>query len=253
MSTIQPLAGKVAIITGASRNQGQAYAETLAADGASVVVHYHNPARQAEAEAVAARIHEAGGTALVVQADLTQVKEVEKLFNATMQRFDHLDILINNSGMVIKKPVEQISEEEFDAIFAINTKAAFFCLREAARVMADHGRIVNIVTTILGLTTGNYSIYAGSKAPLEDFTRALAKEIGPRGITVNCVAPGPINDSFYYPVESPESIAAVKRQSINGELGEVADIVPLVRFLVTPEARWITAQTIFINGGLITR
>jgi NAD(P)-dependent dehydrogenase (short-subunit alcohol dehydrogenase family) len=143
--------------------------------------------------------------------------------------------------------------EDYDRIFAVNAKAAFFCMQEAAKHMADEGRILNLGTTLLGATTGYYSIYAGSKAPLEDFTRALAKEIGHRGITVNTIAPGPINTSFFHPAETPESTEWLKSQSMNGQLGEVSDIVPLVRFLVSPEARWVTAQTIFINGGFVAR
>jgi NAD(P)-dependent dehydrogenase (short-subunit alcohol dehydrogenase family) len=126
-------------------------------------------------------------------------------------------------------------------------------MREAAKHMADNGRILNLGTTLLGATTGYYSIYAGSKAPLEDFTRALAKEIGHRGITVNTIAPGPINTSFFHPAETPESTEWLKHQSISGQLGEIGDIVPIVKFVVSPEARWVTAQTIFVNGGFLAR
>jgi NAD(P)-dependent dehydrogenase (short-subunit alcohol dehydrogenase family) len=253
MVMTKPLDGKVAIVTGASRNLGRAFTEMLATDRASIVVHYNNPNKKSEADDTAAKVRESGAKAIVEQADLTKTAEIKRLFDRTMKEFNQLDILINTAGMVIKKPLVDITEEEYDRLFAINAKAAFFCMQEAARRMADNGRIINLETSLVGATTPYYSAYAGSKAPLEDFTRALAKEIGNRGITVNNIAPGPLNTSFFYPAETQESTEYFKQQSINGQLGEVRDIVPLVQFLVSPESRWVTAQTIFINGGFLTR
>jgi NAD(P)-dependent dehydrogenase (short-subunit alcohol dehydrogenase family) len=126
-------------------------------------------------------------------------------------------------------------------------------MQEEARRMADNGRIINMETSLVGATTPYYSAYACSEAPLEDFTRALAKEIGHRGITVNNIAPGPLNTSFFYPAETKELTEYFKAQSVKGRLGEITDIVPLAKFLVSPEAGWVTAQTIFINGGFLTR
>jgi len=224
----------------------------LGAEGASVVVHYHSAARKAEAEQVAEviRAQGGGGKVAIEQADLSQVKEVERMFGRTLEQFGRLDISVNTSGMVIKKPLIEYTEEDYDRLFAVNAKAAFFCMREAAKHMKDAGRIISVVTTILAATMPMYAAYAGSKAPVEDFTRALAKEIAPRGITVNAVAPGPLNTSFYHSAETPDSVARVAGANL---LGEVRDVVPLIRFLASPEARWITAQTIFINGGYMAR
>jgi NAD(P)-dependent dehydrogenase (short-subunit alcohol dehydrogenase family) len=247
------LDGKVAIVTGASRNLGRAFSDMLAAEGASVVIHYNDPNKKAEADDTAEIVRKSGAKAIVEQADLTKTSEIKKLFDQTMTEFSRLDILINTAGAVLKKPFVEITEEEYDRMFAINAKAAFFCMQEAAKRMADNGRIINMETSLVGATTPYYSAYAGSKAPLEDFTRALAKEIGNRGITVNNIAPGPLNTSFFYPAETSESTEYFKSQSINGKLGEIKDIVPLAKFLVSPEAGWVTAQTIFINGGFLTR
>jgi len=249
----QTLRGKIALVGGASRNLGRAFSEMLGAEGATVAVHYHSAKAKGEAEETAKAVKAAGGNATVVQADLTQVKQVEQLFDQVTKQLGGLDILINTAGRVLKKPFQDITEAEYDEMFAINAKSVFFCMREAAKRMRDNGRIISIGTSLLGATTGYYSAYAGSKAPLEDFTRALAKEIGARGITVNTVCPGPLNTSFFYPAETPESTEFFKTMSINGKLGEVKDIVPLVKFLVSPEANWVTAQTIFINGGFLAR
>jgi NAD(P)-dependent dehydrogenase (short-subunit alcohol dehydrogenase family) len=247
------LSGKVAIVTGASRNLGRAFSEMLGSNGASVVVHYNNPNKKSEAEDTAAKVRESDSKAIVEQANLTKTSEIRRLFDNTMKEFNQLDILINTAGAVLKKPFVEISEEEYDRMFAINAKAAFFCMQEAAKRMADNGRIINMETSLVGATTPFYSAYAGSKAPLEDFTRALAKEVGHRGITVNNIAPGPLNTSFFYPAETKESTEYFKQQSINGKLGEIKDIVPIAEFLVSPDAGWVTAQTIFINGGFLTR
>ncbi len=155
--------------------------------------------------------------------------------------------------MIVKKPVADVSESEFDDIFAVNTKSVFFTMRAAARELRDGGRVINLGTTLLAATTANYGVYAGSKAPLEDFTRALALEAGSRGITVNTVAPGPIDTSFFHAQESPESVAYLSHATVTGELGRVDQIVPTIRFLASPEAQWITAQTIFVNGGFVAR
>ncbi len=197
-------------------------------------------------------IRKHGGTACAMRADLTKVTETVRLFQEAEQQYAGLDIAINTAGMVLKKPIVETSEAEFDEIFSVNSKAAFFFIREAAKRLRDGGKIVSIATSLLAAFTGYYSTYAGSKAPLEHFTRAAAKELGSRGISVNCVAPGPLDTPFFYPVESPEAIAYHKSASMNGKLGDVNDIAPIVAFLVT-DGHWITGQILFANGGYTTR
>ena len=248
------LDGKIAVVMGATRNQGRAYAVMLARNGCrGVAVHYHGEASRGEAEETAAEIAHLGAEPLLISADLTQVAEVTQLFNAVEQKFDRLDIVVNTVGKVVKKPFVEITEADFDQSFAINGKAAFFCMQEAAKRIEDNGRIITIGTTLQAATTGLYAIYAGSKAPLEHFTRALAKEIGSRGITVNTVAPGPLDTSFFHPAETAGSTEFLKGMSVQNRLGEIDEITPVIEFLVGPGGGWVTAQTLFVNGGFIAR
>ena len=247
------LQGKVALVTGAARNMGRAFSEALAARGANLIIHYHNESSAEEAGELARSAQASGVEAMLFQGDLSKVERVESLFRESIARFGRVDIVINNAGIVLKKPFAEITESDFDRVFGINTKAAFFVMREASRVIEDGGRIVNMGTTLLGATTGMYSVYAGSKAPLEDFTRALAKEIGARGVTVNTVAPGPVDSAFFHGEENEHSVAYLSQQSPLGRLGRVSDITPLIEFLVSEDSAWVTAQTLFINGGFLAR
>ncbi|AFL89164.1 dehydrogenase of unknown specificity, short-chain alcohol dehydrogenase like protein [Terriglobus roseus DSM 18391] len=247
------LAGKTAVVTGATRNMGRAVAVMLAGHQANVVVHCRSKASLAEAEETARLVESAGGRAAVYQGELTDQQSVEAVFEFADRTFGELGVLVNTAGKVIKKPIAQITEQDYDDSFMINAKVPFFAMQSAAKRMTAGGRIINIGTTLLGATTGLYSIYAGSKAPLEDFTRALAKEIGASGVTVNTIAPGPLDTSFFHPAETKESTDFLKHMSVTGELGKVEQIVPTIEFLISPEAQWVTAQTIFVNGGFVAR
>lgn len=254
MTTVAgPLQGKVALITGSARNMGRAFAIALAAMGADIVVHYHGLSAKDDAEETARLVKEHGVKAIVASGDLAVPDVVQKMFGQALNAFGRVDIVINNAGLVIKKPFVEITEADFDRSFGINAKAAFFVMQEAARHIADNGRIINMGTTILGATIPFYSIYAGAKAALEDFTRSLAREIGHRGVTVNVVAPGPIDTAFYHGAETPESVARATGASVAGRLGRVEDIVPMIEFLASPKSQWVTAQTLFINGGYLAR
>ncbi|KAF8946582.1 hypothetical protein BGZ47_000110 [Haplosporangium gracile] len=245
------MAGKVAFVTGSAKNMGKAFALALARRGADIVIHHRKD--PSEAHKAAQEIQSLGRRALIVQGELTSVSVIEQIFAQILSNFGHIDIVINNAGVVLKKPMTEITEEEYDGVFAINAKVPFFIMRECAKHMADHGRVINIGTTLLAITTGGYSAYAGSKAPLEDFTRAMAKEVGARGITVNTIAPGPIDTPFFHGQETKESTAIFASLSVAGRLGDVKDVVPVVEFIASPDAQWITAQTLFVNGGVISR
>jgi NAD(P)-dependent dehydrogenase (short-subunit alcohol dehydrogenase family) len=232
---------------------GRAFCDALARMGADVVVHHHSERSAGQAQEAAALVRAHGRRSLVVGGDLSVPRTVREIFDAAQSAFSRLDVVVNNAGVVIKKPMVEVSEADFDRSFGANTKAAFFVMQEAARRLQDGGRIINMGTTILGATIPFYSVYAGAKAPLEAFTRALAKEIGARGITVNVVAPGPIDTPFYHGAETPESVARATTASVAGRLGRVEDIVPVIEFLASPRSQWVTAQTLFVNGGYLAR
>ncbi|MCC3766821.1 SDR family oxidoreductase [Streptomyces sp. UNOC14_S4] len=246
------LKDKVVVIGGASRNLGSLIARELASEGAKVVVHYNSPSSKEGAEKTAGEVKALGGEAVVHEADLSKVDEVEGLFDVAVAAFGKVDCMVNTAGMVIKKPMTEVTEAEYDRMFGVNSKAAFFMMREAAKRLEDGGKIITIVTSLLAAYTGLYSVYAGSKAPVEHFTRALSKELFGRNISVNNIAPGPMDTSFFYPAETDDSVAYHKSSSMNGELTKIEDIVPYVKFLLT-DGWWLNGQTLFINGGYTTR
>lgn len=246
------LNGKVAVVAAGAKNLGALISKSLAAAGADVVVHYNSDATKAAADETVAAITALGRRAYATQSDLTKVANVVALFDEAKKKFGGVDIAINTVGKVLKKPFTETTEEEYDTMFDINAKAAFFFLQEAGRQLNDNGKICTIVTSLLAAFTGYYSTYAGAKAPVEHFTRAAAKEFGGRGISVTAVAPGPMDTPFFYPAESDDSVAYHKAASALGGLTDIEDIAPLVKFLVT-DGWWITGQTIFANGGYTTR
>ena len=152
----------------------------------------------------------------------------------------------------MKKPYGETTEAEYDSMFDVNSKVAYFFIQEAGKQLNDHGKICTIVTSLLAAYTGYYSTYAGGKAPVEHFTRAASKELGARGISVTAVGPGPMDTPFFYGQENDDAVAYHKSASALGGLTDIKDIAPIVEFLVTG-GWWITGQTIFANGGYTTR
>lgn len=253
----QELNGKVVVVGGGAKNLGGLISRTFAAEGAKLVVHYNSAATAAAAAETVAAIQAAGGEAIAVQGDLTKAANVTALFAEAQRHYGGIDIAINTVGKVLKKPIVETSEEEYDSMSDINAKAAYFFIKEAGRTLNDNGRICTLVSSLLAAYTGFYSTYAGTKAPVEHFTRAASKEFGARGISVTAVGPGPMDTPFFYGQEGAEAVAyhrsaaALSAFSKTG-LTDIEDIVPLVKFLVT-DGWWITGQTIFANGGYTTR
>ncbi|MDJ0632413.1 MAG: SDR family oxidoreductase [Xenococcaceae cyanobacterium MO_188.B29] len=247
------LAGKVAIVTGARANLGRGFAEALAKHGADIVVHYHRESTRDQAEETASLVEAQGARAALVQGDLGQVETVMRTFDTAIENFGRLDILVNNAGAIVKKPMAEVTDEELDRMININTKGTFLCMREAARRISDNGRIINIGTSLLAGMAPNYSAYAGTKSTMEEVTRMGARELGERGITVNTISPGPVDTPFFHSQETPETTRFASNLAVAGRLGKISDIVPLVEFLALPSSQWITGQTIWINGGYLTR
>lgn len=243
------LEGKVAIITGSSRGIGRIIAEQLADLGAKVVINYSsNPQK---AEEVIQSVIQKGGKAIALQADISKLSDVEDLFTKTIDKFGKVDILINNAGLMINKPLADIREVDFDKQFAVNVKGTFFACQQAMLHMENSGRIVNISTSVTGQMFPAYSVYAGTKGAVEQFTRQLAKEFGSKGITINAVAPGPVNTELFNIGKTEQQIEGMKKMNAFGRLGEPEDIANVIEFLVSDKSKWITGQTIRVNGGFI--
>jgi 3-oxoacyl-[acyl-carrier protein] reductase len=241
------LTKQVAIVTGSSDGIGRAIAERLAQDGATVVVNYGKSADKAKQ--VVAGIEAKGGKALAVQADMSNIRDVGRLVNDTVKTFGRLDILVNNAGMFMFKNLAETTEEEFDRMFALNTKGPYFALQEATKVIQEGGRIVNISTDGTHIGFGGATAYLASKGALEQFTKGLAHELAPKGVTVNSVSPGytvtamlPADPAFR---QIGEQASPLKR------LGTPKDIADVVAFVVSEEARWLTGQNIHAGGGVV--
>lgn len=241
------LAGKVAIVTGSSRGIGRAIAERLGRDGANVVVTYVG--NREKAEEVVSAIKAQGSEAIALQVDMRKISDVRSLFQKTVDRFGKLDILVNNAaGRNVFKPTAEMTEEDYDSMFDI-TRGVYFALQEAAHHMADGGKIVSISTagTSMGIPTGG--AYSGSKAAIEQFTVALAKELGARGITVNTLAPGVTGTDGL--VLDKEQVNQLISQTPLGRLGHPDDIASAVALLVSEDAHWVTGQNIRATGGIV--
>lgn len=238
---------KVAIITGASRGIGRQIAIQLAQCGAKVVVNY--TANREKAEEVVKIIEQAGGTTAAIRADVSKVGDVEALFAKTLELFGRVDILVNNAGILEYTAIQDVTEESFDRHFAINVKGTYFACQQAMKHMAAGGTIINFSTSVSGAMLPTYSVYAATKGAVEQLTRQLAKEFGPREIIINCIAPGQVATELFLNGKSEERIDSYRRMNAFGRLGEPEDIANAVELLVSDKARWITGQTLRVNGG----
>lgn len=240
---------RVAIVTGSSKGIGAAVAERLAADGLAVVVNYASGA--APAEALVAKIAATGGQAVAVQADIGKLDEVRSLFDVAEKAFGGVDVLVNNAGIMKLAPLADTSDELWNQTIAINLNGVFYALREAANRLREGGRIVNFSSSVVGLYQPSYAAYAATKGAIEAMTHILAKELGPRRITVNAIAPGPVETELFTKGKSEELIANIARMNPFGRLGQPGDIANAIAFLVGPDGGWINGQILRANGGII--
>jgi 3-oxoacyl-[acyl-carrier protein] reductase len=244
------LSGKVAVVTGASRGIGAGIAERLAAQGARVVVNHRASAEGAEA--VADRIRRAGGEVAVIQADVGQSAEAQRLIKETIEAWGGLDILVNNAGTTRDMVIMMLKEEDWDTVIRTNLTSTFYCSKAAVRHMMRkrYGRIVNI-TSVVGLAgQSGQTNYAASKAGIIGFTKSLAKEVGSRGITVNAVAPGFVSTALTDVLSEEQRALAIQMTPL-GRLGSAEDVAYAVAFLASDEAAFITGQILSVDGGLV--
>lgn len=239
---------KVILVTGASRGIGATIAQQLANAGAKVIVNFAGG--KEAAYKVVAEIKQNGGDAIALQADVSKADQVKNLFDEAIAHYGRIDVLVNNAGIMINKLIKDTSDEDFSRQFDINVKGTFNTLREAATRLAENGSIVNFSTSVNRLMLPTYGTYVATKAAVEQLTRVFAKEVGSRGINVNSVSPGPTNTELFTTGKSEELIARLASLSAFNRIGEPDDIAKLVLFLVSYDAKWITAQNIGVNGGM---
>ena len=252
MSSSFDLNGKVALVTGSSSGIGRATAEALAANGARVAINFHR--NEAGANAARAQITGAGGSAIVIQADVTRASEVESLVEQTVAEFGPIDILVNNAGSLIERlKILELTEERWDEVIDLNLKSAFLCCKAVAGLMMERktGAIVN-VSSIAGRNGGALGSihYSTAKGGLITFTKGLAKELGPFGVRVNAVSPGVIDTPYHEQFSSPEMMKTFASQIPLGRVGNPSEVGKVICFLASEASSYLVGETIEINGGL---
>ncbi|MFF1719753.1 SDR family oxidoreductase [Streptomyces sviceus] len=248
--------GMTALVTGGSRGIGRAVSRRLARDGALVAVHYGHDG--AAADRTVKEIETDGGRAFAIHAELGVREDAATLWSA----FDRelathapdtdpgLDILVNNAGITLPRTIEHVTEEDYDRVFAINTKAPFFILQQGIGRLRDGGRIINISSAATRFAYPGIIAYSMTKAALDHLTLSLALELAPRNITVNTVAPGFTETEINPTLKNPQIRQALSAHSAFGRLGRPADIADVVAFVASEDARWVTGQWLDATGGV---
>ena len=244
------LAGKVAIVTGASKGIGASIAKHLGAAGASVVVNYASSKQGAEK--VVAEIKEHGGKAIAVQADIAKPADIERLFAEAKKAFGKLDILVNNAGIYDFAPIENITPEHFHKAFDLNVLGLILASQQAAKHFGpEGGSIVNISSVVATSSPAGTTVYSATKAAVDSVTRSLAKELGPKKIRVNSVNPGMVATEGVQSAGLADSDFEKQyvANSPLGRIGQPHDIAPAAVFLASSDSSWITGETFYISGG----
>jgi 3-oxoacyl-[acyl-carrier protein] reductase len=241
-------AKKTAIVTGGSRGIGKCVAQRLAKEGLAVAVNYVS--RRTAAEEVVASIRQAGGQAIAIAGDVSEPENAQKIFDQTETAFGGVDVLVNNAGIIDLKPMADFEAGDFARVINVNLMGTFHMLQQAARRLRGDGSIINFSSSALVTSLPGYGAYNASKAAVEAITRVLAKELGPRRVTVNAIAPGPVATEMFFQGKNQELIDRLVGMTALGRLGEAADIAAVAAFLVGPDARWVTGQVLRANGGL---
>ncbi|KZV37908.1 short-chain type dehydrogenase/reductase [Dorcoceras hygrometricum] len=256
---VPPLKGRVAIVTGASRGIGRAIATHLRSLGAKLVINYVSSSSATQADLLAAEFNSespSSTVAIAVRADVSSETDVQHLFDRAEQEFDApVHIMVNCAGTMDSNypSIANTSVEVWEKTFDVNTRGAFLCCREASKRLSrgGGGRIVLITSSIVGSLMPGYGAYAASKAAVETMTKISAKELKGSGITVNCVAPGPVASDLFYAGKTEEMVQRLVDVCPMGRLGQPTDVAPLVGFLVGDGGAWVNGQVIRINGGYV--
>jgi 3-oxoacyl-[acyl-carrier protein] reductase len=247
------LTGKVALVTGASRGLGKAVAQRYARRGASVVVNYASD--EAAARGVVEAIEAEGGRAVAVQADVSSLVDLDRLFAAAIDAFGHLDIVVANAGIEkILQPMDEVTEADYDQLYGVNAKGTFFTLQRGARHLADGGRLIHIGSSSTVSPYPGFSLYASSKAAAEYAVRILAMEVGGRGITVNSILPTATAGAGVF-TASPDGegfdLGDQPDRPLGARAGDPEDTADAAEYFAGPLSAWVSGQTLVVAGGAI--
>lgn len=244
------LDNKVALITGSARGLGKAIAERYAALGASIVINYSRD--KSSADEVVSNIRAMGVKVIAIQADVSKVADVERLFKEAIDAFGKIDIAVANAGIeLVETPVAEFTEEQFDRVFSVNTKGSYFTLQQAARHVSDNGRILYIASSTTSFPVPGMAVYGGSKTTPRYMVDVLSKEIGHRGITVNSIIPFAVDHSGIF--ADPAAYPALRKQLLDscpmGRLAEVEDVANIAEFFASDLSSFVSGQHLLVNGG----
>ncbi len=253
MVAMQKLAGKVAVVTGASKGIGAAIAKRLADEGASVVVNYASS--KEAADRVVAAIAAKGGKAVAVQANMADKADIQRLFAETQRAFGRLDVLVNNAGVYEFAPLEEVTAAHFHRMFDLNVLGLLFASQEAVKHFgSDGGSIINISSVAATAAPPEMSVYSGTKAAVNAVTRSLAQELGPRKIRVNAINPGVVETEGTTSAGIIDDDSDFRKQAVAhtplGRIGQPQDIAPAAVYLASADSAWLTGETLYISGGL---
>ena len=243
------LDGKTALVTGSSRGIGAVIAKTFAREGARVIVNY--AASKDRAEQVAAEIEAAGGQALLAPGDVTDLSQIDAMFAGIKRQVDRIDILVNNAGRGGPQgfpDLDKLTSEAYDQVFNLNVRGLLFVTQGAVRLMPDNGRIIMVSSMAARIRMPGLAIYAASKAAVDAFTRNLAMELAPRGITINSMNVGTVETELTGRME-PETLKRLVSMIPMGRIGQPRDIADVATFLASEESRWVTGECIAVAGG----
>ncbi|RFU26793.1 hypothetical protein B7463_g9540, partial [Scytalidium lignicola] len=243
------LAGKTAVITGASKGIGRACALALGKKGANVVVNYLSNAKMAEDV-----VNEIGASrAITIKADVSTLSGIKELVSQTVSRFNKIDILLLNAGLLVQNgSLEDTEEEQFDRLYATNVKGPYFLVKEAVKHIPEGGRIIFFSTSITALSTvtPNYLLYTSTKGAIEQMSRILAKDLGRRQITVNTISPGPTGTDGFYEGKNEAVLKMISSWNPLNRIGTVEEIANVITFIASPDSSWLNGQNVRVNGGM---